>query len=253
MSALLNAALAYAERGLPVFPLKAGSKRPIFKGGHKNATTDQERIRKWWREHPNANIGLATGHYSNLVVLDVDIKNGIDGEASLRELVHRLGALPQTLEQRTASGGRHLIYKTPQARDVRNSAGTLGAGLDLRGEGGYVVIPPSVVNDHTYCWTNELEPAPAPDWLVRTRARNIPEGSRNSQLASVAGSLRARGLETEAIERALIDANTQLCSPPLTATKCFPSLAALPRVIRLDVHTLILATLSASLMHLPGN
>jgi len=154
---LLDAALAYAKRGFAVFPSAPGGKTPIHKGGFKNATTDPEAIRRWWTKHPEANIGCATGAASGITVLDVDVKKGKDGEASLRSLVNGPRALPPTLEARTPSGGRHLIFT---GRDIHCSADKLGTGLDVRGEGGYIVVAPSKTVLGRYEWLNDLPPAP---------------------------------------------------------------------------------------------
>src|SRR5262249_31309904 len=151
----LVAALDYAERGWMVFPLhtvggqacSCGSgdcsnpgKHPRTRYGVKDATTDPEQIRIWWSSWPDANVGIATGAGSGLVVLDLDAK--AEGEASLAalEAVHDL--LPPTVTASTGGGGRHLLFAHPGV-ELRNSAGKLGAGLDVRGDGGYVVASPS--------------------------------------------------------------------------------------------------------------
>lgn len=99
---LLEAALAYTQKGWPVFPCKAREKAPLTPHGFKDATTDQATIRHWWMEHPAANIGVATGRASGVVVIDVD---GPEGEESLKALP----PLPETFTVRTARG-RHLYF-----------------------------------------------------------------------------------------------------------------------------------------------
>ena len=216
MSAMMEAALAYAARALPVFPLAPGAKTPLVKGGFKSATTDPQRIRRWWTETPSANIGVPTGAASGWLVLDIDVKKDAGGEESLRKLLNGHDALPATLEARTPSGGRHMIFRTPLDREIRNSAGKLGLGLDVRGEGGYIAVAPSVVNGVAYSWTAECEPATAPDWLLdRASGSKIPEGERNASITSIAGSLRAKGLLGAELERALLEANAARCDPPL--------------------------------------
>src|SRR6516165_4849410 len=86
MSALLDAALNYAKLGWKVFPLVPGQKRPLTMHGSKDATSNPDQIRAWWTQNPDANIGVATGSVSGIVVLDVDCKNDKDGYASLRNL-----------------------------------------------------------------------------------------------------------------------------------------------------------------------
>src|SRR5881396_309760 len=136
----LDDALAYRKLGLAVFPLTPGSKRPIAgSSGFKDATTDPLRIAAWWgAQCPDANIGVATGQISGITVLDVDVKKGAGGDATLAKLVAEHGALPTTLQQTTPSGGVHYIFK--HAPGVGNSAGKLGKGLDVRGDAGYIAV-----------------------------------------------------------------------------------------------------------------
>jgi hypothetical protein len=164
-SPLSLAAREYAARGWCVFPLKPRSKVPLG-GGHgvRDATADSTTVHAWWAEHPQANVGLACGAGSGVVVLDVD---GNAGEASLRELEAQHGALPPTATARTGGGGRHLYFAHP-GRSVRNRV-RLRPGLDFRGDGGYVVAPPSIHELGTaYAWEAGPTPlAPAPAWLLK--------------------------------------------------------------------------------------
>jgi hypothetical protein len=138
---LLKAALAYARRGVPVFPCEPGAKRPLTRNGHWDATTDPRMIGRWWKRWPSANVGVPTGKKSGIVVLDVDVDDG--GLESLTKL-ERAGALaPKTARVRTGGGGSHVFFRYPRGTEIRNSAGLLGPGLDVRGEGGYVLVPPS--------------------------------------------------------------------------------------------------------------
>src|SRR5436190_2211751 len=108
---LVEAAVSYAREGWPIFPLQG--KSPFKESrGHKDATRDLEKIQLWWQEYPTANIGLATGSVSGLIVLDVDPQHG--GHASFKELEKRYGQLPQTRMSRTAHGGLHRFYQHPQ-------------------------------------------------------------------------------------------------------------------------------------------
>ena len=146
MSTLLKAAIAYAARGWHVLPLRAASKLPATTHGLHDATTDAEVITGWWKRWPNANIGVRTGAVSGLVVLDVDPPHGFE---SLAELEAAHGALPPGPRVTTPRGGLHLYFAHPGGV-VPNSAGKLGPGLDVRGDGGYVVTVPSVVGDKPY-------------------------------------------------------------------------------------------------------
>ena len=227
---MLQAALGYAAHGWHVFPLKPGTKFP-FKGtnGFKGAMTDPETIKAFWSTTPDANIGIATGA-SELVVLDGDIKHGGNPVESLMAL----GMPPETLRAATPSQGWHLYFGASEGIEVRDSASKIGPDLDVRGEGGYVVAPPSVVEGKPYRWINGPdEPvAPLPTWLAEICAappKNtqrdtqreqqvgdaIPSGTRNSTLTSLAGTMRRRGMTPAAIEAALTVENRERCRPPL--------------------------------------
>lgn len=138
---MVRHALALAARGFKVFPITPRAKAPpLIKDWQRRATTDPEIIKQFWLATPEANIGV---HCEGLIVIDVDPRKG--GEESFREL-DRLNGFPPTLESRTPSGGRHLFYRLPEGHPgVPNSVGTLGAGLDVRSTGGYVVGPGSVI------------------------------------------------------------------------------------------------------------
>lgn len=164
------AALEYARQGWPVFPCNI-QKKPMTKNGFKDATTDEQAIRQWWSKTPAPSIGIATGSASGLLVLDVDFPDGPD---SLLRLEEENGPLPATLEQRTGSRGRHLIFKNPVGITIKNSAGKIAPNLDIRCEGGYVIAPPSrgwnskagCETGTQYEWVNDHPIAEAPDWLI---------------------------------------------------------------------------------------
>jgi Bifunctional DNA primase/polymerase, N-terminal len=165
---LRGAALAYARRGVPVFPCEPGGKRPLTRNGFWDATTEARRIEAWWARWPAANVGVPTGRRSGLLVLDADPRDG--GLDSLTLLEREWGPLPGTARARTGGGGVHVFFAYPAGETVRNSAGLLGAGLDVRGEGGYVVVPPSRTRG-AYEWTDRSPPA-GPGWLLaRLRER----------------------------------------------------------------------------------
>lgn len=137
-------ALYYAELGLAVFPLAYRNKVPAIEGGCKAATTEKSKIERWWNQNPRYNIGIATGNKSNgLVVIDLDVdKNkGIDGYEVLRDWQNKHGELPETWQSITGRGGYHYFYKDTITHS--NKVG-LYEGVDIRGEGGYIVAPPSV-------------------------------------------------------------------------------------------------------------
>lgn len=163
---LLKSALALAQRGWPVFPCHV-DKSPYLKGGFSSASTDLEQINSWWRKWPTASIGVPTGATIGCFVLDVDLP---EGPASLSTLEEQHGHLPETTEQRTGSGGRQLFFVLPDGVDVRNSTSKVGRNLDIRGNGGYVIVPPSGhPSGGHYAWTSARGTAPAaaaPQWLL---------------------------------------------------------------------------------------
>lgn len=187
----LDAALAYARRGWPVFPLHAilagrcscrrdcphPAKHPLARHGLCDASSDERILRGWWDRWPWANIGLATGTISGLVVIDVDPAKG--GSASLATLQSVMGSLPETLTAATGGGGWHLLYAHPGG-ELRNTTGRLPGiaqslpGVDLRGDGGYVVAAPSRhASGRLYRWVDPaLAVATAPGWL-RAPARPV--------------------------------------------------------------------------------
>jgi hypothetical protein len=152
------AALRYAANGWPVFPLKPGQKVPATDHGVKDATTDEAQIRAWWAKNPDFNIGMACGEASGVWVLDVD---GEEGHESLVNMGH---GYPFTLTQYTPSGGVHFLFR--HLPGLGNTASSIGPKLDSRGDGGYIVVAPSIVNGREYRWAGKGEPQPIPGWLV---------------------------------------------------------------------------------------
>ena len=176
----LDQALAYARRGWRVIPIPPGQKFPRgVTVWQVDGTTDEAKIRHWWTNAPDHGIGIVTGAESGLWVLDVDVAGDKIGDETLADLCDAYGPLPDTHEVITGSGGRHLYFAWPtNGQIVTNSAsGRLGPGLDVRGEGGFVVAPPSLhANGQRY----ELEAsspdhtAPAPGWLLALLEQPAP-------------------------------------------------------------------------------
>lgn len=225
---MITWALRYIRLGWAVIPLKG--KIPLVEHGSKDATLNEKQAREWWSRWPEANIGIATGQ--RFFVVDIDVAKG--GEQSWDMLRASHGALPDTIEQTTGTGGQHLLYLMPDFT-VRNSESLLAPGLDIRGVGGYIVAPPSIhpVTRHPYSWDgmNEIEHraiAPAPAWLLKLLQANehrrkgaaapvlqkIPKGKQHSTLVSIAGSMRRRGLGSDAIFAALEVVNREQCTEP---------------------------------------
>jgi hypothetical protein len=226
-----EAAVEYALRGLPVFPVRP-DKKPYTGHGFKDAMTDTAAIAAAWTRWPEAGVGMPTGAASGLIVIDIDPRHG--GDVTLDECQKRFGPLPHTVESLTGGGGRHLFFRYP-GKPIPCSAGRLGSGLDVRADGGYVVLPPSHhESGRTYEWEGsstlgDLEVAELPAaWLKaieeevpkaepsRGTEGVIPEGQRNNVLTSLAGTMRRRGMTPEAIEAALGVENRDRCDPPLS-------------------------------------
>lgn len=229
-------ALHYAEMGLAVFPLACRDKVPAVVGGCKVATTERTTIERWWDKNPQYNIGIATGNKSSgLVVIDLDVdKNkGIDGYDVLRDWQNKHGKLPETWQSITGRGGYHYFYKDAIVHSNRVG---LYEGVDIRGEGGYIVAPPSVhPNGNIYEWEQgpeEYEIAQVDnivnDFLKGEKQRRdsehktnfkvpelIPEGKRVDTIVRLIASLRTKGLDDDAIKAAVRVENEKRCNPPL--------------------------------------
>jgi hypothetical protein len=173
---LRRAALRLAERGKPVFPCRPAGKEPLTSNGFKDATADPAVVRLWWGQHPTANVGMPTGRPSGLFVLDVDPAHG--GMDTMARLCACDGDGLMGLEVETGSGGVHVYLTLPDGVDLSNSNRGIrerfGPGVDCRGTGGYVVVPPS---RHPcggrYTWVGgDLRPVPA--WLVEVLTASEP-------------------------------------------------------------------------------
>jgi hypothetical protein len=156
----VDCALSYAGLGKPVFPTNP-DKKPYTQHGFKDATLDAAQIRAWWRKWPDAGIGIPTGKASGWLVFDVDIDKG--GDASLTALVEQHGDLPPTQQAATPSGGSHFVFNNPAHVEIRNSESKIGKGLDIRGEGGYMVAPGCHASRR---WVNASDPLDMPTWLI---------------------------------------------------------------------------------------
>ena len=259
LSALGKAAVLYAARGFAVFPCAPRGKVPATRHGCRDATIDLAQITAWWRENPGYNVAVATGPVSQVFVLDVD---GLDAEMSLRKLEEQHGALPQTVESVTPRG-RHIFFKCENAT-VRNSAGAVAPGLDIRGDGGYVVLPPSIhPSGRPYVWSVDSGDrfAEAPAWLSHLlsgknnggchRQAKSPEhwhfvitstisnGARNSTLTSICGKLLHTGITELALLYDLMCCiNLARCEEPLSEG---------------EVHTIVVSVARTHLKRLRGD
>lgn len=161
-------ALQYLSQGWSVIPALARAKRPAVPWKrYQNRLVSEKTLREWFRRSPDYNVSIVTGALSGLIVLDVDPRHG--GRESLRRLEREHGALPKTMESITGGGGRHLYFAHP-GRPIHNRA-NIAPGIDLRGDGGCIVAPPSVhPSGKRYRWKRghapgQTELAPLPEWL----------------------------------------------------------------------------------------
>lgn len=197
----LSAALCYAGMGWPVFPLGANSKMPAIKGGHgvKDASTDEAQIRDWAKSFPYANIGLACGKPSGFFVIDVDPRNG--GDSSISALTAKGFSFPPCPAARTGGGGTHLFFRLDPR--IGNSKNKLGAGIDVKSTGGYVVAAPSRVpakdgGDGCYQWVRKGNLMAPPAWLIGKLLPPPPRPMRQSTGVAPTGDVQGllRFIET---------------------------------------------------------
>jgi putative DNA primase/helicase len=170
-ASMVDHALIYAEQGLMIFPCDPHSKKPLTTNGFKNASRDPQQVREWWAAYPQAMIGAPTGACNGFWVLDVDVDpaENVNGLDTLNRLIARFGELPPTRASITPRGGFHLFWRWAPGLTLRNSASKVGPGLDVRAEGGYVILPPSTCgNGASYRWAHVgNEPVvSALNWLV---------------------------------------------------------------------------------------
>jgi hypothetical protein len=219
------AAPKIARRGKPVFPCKP-DKSPYTPRGFKDATTNLGLVTAFWTKYPDALIGMPTGRQSGVAVMDVDRLEAL--EELEPELVEELR---ETLTVHTPSGGLHFYFD--HVEGITNRTGALPDGIDIRGEGGYVIVPPSP----GYRVEKRAPIRPGPEGLLEKLREKpatplravagdvpkvdldcvgpIPEGGRNNTLTAIGGKLRAYGFEHDEIEATLLKANAERCTPPL--------------------------------------
>ncbi|QKE73461.1 hypothetical protein HPK19_11885 [Arthrobacter citreus] len=204
----LKAALMYAEKlKWPVIPLIG--KVPIVEGGYKSATTEPYIIENWWRNNPNANIGIPTGKVTGFFAVDIDPRN--DGHLTQIALFEQYGAFPHTVEAITGGGGIHYLFKYPNKQI--SGKNNKFQGIDIKADGGYIVVSPSTHDSgKTYSWKKPNHPlntpiADAPDWLLQALVveenkkiskpsshwleiiKGADDGCRNDSAAQFAGYL----------------------------------------------------------------
>ena len=229
---MIETALKFAHSGMPVFPVAENGKapHPMASNGVKDATTKTEQVEKWWDRAPNANVGFATG---SIFVIDVDVDEEKDGRVAWKQLCEEEGGAPTTTTVETPSGGMHLYFRAPEGMTIKNSVSDLAEGVDVRGHGGYVIVPPSSTESGSYSFAIEEGAAEAPFWLldaVRKPERDtadevpeeieeapdkIPKGKRNDRLTSLAGYVRRKGMGPDEMLSFLTAVNESRCEPPV--------------------------------------
>jgi hypothetical protein len=246
LSDLGQQAVRFVRHQWNIFPVRKLSKEPATRNGVLDATLEEERITQWWWRHPDDNIGLACGAASNVVVLDVD---GDVGALSLRQLESQHTAIPVTASVDTPSGGRHFYFKHP-GTEIRNSVSMLGMGIDIRGDGGYVVAPPSVLVHGSYSVDESHGLASMPTWLVeaiqshqerrgpigRSEAwaqvlrQDIGTGTRNQQLTRIAGFILNLVHDPEITLEFVLMTNQVRVKPPLDTREVEKIVASINRI-----------------------
>ena len=205
----LEYALAYAAIGWAVLPLHSinaegrcscgkpvgykkckPGKHPRLFTGLKEASKDPEKINTWWRQWPDANIGIVTGKISGMWVLDVDVGEGKFGDDTLDKLIAEHGPLPETVSALTGGGGTHYVFAYPE--DGARSSTNVFPDIDSRGDGGYIIVEPSNhVSGGVYGWDAEADPLeggqilPAPEWLAKVVSKNRPEAAVPEQNSKI--------------------------------------------------------------------
>lgn len=253
---ILDYAMNYSRLGLSVLPLhypvlhehgmacscgrancNSPAKHPVghlVPSGLKNSTTAANVVERWFRDQP-WNIAIVTGKTSGVFALDVDPRHG--GDKSIADLESKHGPLPPTWRFLTGGGGEHILFRHP-GNVVPNSAGKLGVGIDVRGEFGYIVAPPSRhMGGRSYSVSVDHHPddiplAEAPPWLtplvksdpgVRLSTEEwrkrfgsaIPQGQRNDSLARISGLLLAHRIDPYLCLDIILSLNITHCHPPL--------------------------------------
>lgn len=240
LSELGRAALSYVRAGFAVFPLRPGGKEPRTKNGLNDWTDDEESVVEVWTAFPDSNVGIVCGEPSGgLLVVDLDLhpERDVYGTDALGEWERGHGGLPETCTQVTGSGGYQLLFRVPpgtKAPTYKNSE----LGVDTRGDGGYIVAPPSVHPcGGTYQWEvppDELEPQVADSNVLafvdacrdRPSAADteapryeapevISEGGRNDELTRVCGQAWGKGMDRHLVRDMLHGVNLARCVPPL--------------------------------------
>jgi Bifunctional DNA primase/polymerase, N-terminal/Primase C terminal 2 (PriCT-2) len=191
----LTAALGYAKRGWAIFPVPPGTRKSQKSAKSSSRrlwgmTSDPVEIESDFRQWPDAGVGIPTGEVNSFFVVEADTLEGhnVDGLASLKALEAEHGQLPETLMVESPTGSVHRYFNWPKTpgMDIRNSGSKLGPGIDVKGNGGMVIAPPTKTKKGVYRWVNDLPIADAPDWLIKLvekseRPQRVPNAAPNAK------------------------------------------------------------------------
>ncbi|WP_311982492.1 bifunctional DNA primase/polymerase [Bradyrhizobium japonicum] len=238
---MLHAALRYARRGCAVFPVR-GDRIPhlsMEKTGRRwGASSDTETVERMFRRYPRADVAIETGAVSGFFAIDVDNKNGKNGNAALEALQHHhRGHLPHTAIVETQNGS-HWYYRYP-GRHVLSTTSKLGDGIDVRGDGAYVIAPPS----RGRRWiTSFYAIAPAPSWLIDLVCEQRRSASHRSSFGAVPRELppaEVLAMMTESAGRGLSDDPNDVLAAENTDLKIWCALRVIPADVNYDDWTKI--------------
>jgi hypothetical protein len=214
MSAVKEAALGYAAKGIAVLPTD-GKRAHLTGHGYLDATTDVDVIEAWWNKYPAANVAVYPGS-ADLLVVDIDVKGEVDGHDTLNILEAEHGKLPDTRTAVTPSGGVHYYFRVPGDETFGNRQIKPG-GIDIRCSAGYVVAAPSSICGKSYRWTNDLKSVPLPDaWVEFLRDKPyVPPSSGERFDAPSCGSVPSeRDTRTRYLSAAYDDELDKLLRAP---------------------------------------
>lgn len=243
-----TAALDYIGRGWPIVPVGRNKIPLVPWKEYQNRLPTVKEINQWLEKWPNLNWAVVTGAFSGIVIIDIDPRHG--GNESMKELVKTYGLLPNVPKTITGGGGRHYYFRHP-GFFVKSS--TLKPGVEIKGDGGLVTLPPSVhQSGKSYEWERHPNSSlikPMPGWLLAlvkkqeadssqktTQATKTAfiEGTRNQSLTSIAGTFRARGFDEQAIVEILSVVNRTLCLPPLDESEVLNIAKSVASYSRID-------------------
>lgn len=231
----ISAAQGLASFGWPVFPVNPKTKTPLIANWQDRATTSHYGVAELFKDYPTAVIGLVTGQKSGLVVIDIDERESFSGIRNYRSAGFDMCS---TVSASTPRGGIHLYFKSPSF-EVSNSVSKIAEGVDVRGDGGYVIAPPSITEWGEYRWTCTYKifqqgPVPLPEKFYEPIRQSKPskinsgkrvsvscrlletivEGNRNDEITKRCGLLVSRYTADDALKMLEI-INQKCCQPPL--------------------------------------